>query len=103
MADLEVWRAGSAYSPEETAVRLHHRIVWIHPFENGNGRHARLLADLYLFRAGCPPLDWGRTRGSLMTTGELRREYIDALRAADAGRFGPLLAFVYGEAELSGS
>jgi Fic-DOC domain mobile mystery protein B len=57
MTDLDTWGTAGTYSAEEAAVRLHHRMVWIHPFENGNGRHARLLADLYLFRAGRPPLD----------------------------------------------
>lgn len=78
MADVEAWRAEGVYPPEEAAVRLHHRLVRIHPFPNGNGRHARLMADLYRLREGRPPLDWGRAGGSLMETGELRTHYIQA-------------------------
>jgi Fic-DOC domain mobile mystery protein B len=43
----------------ETAVRFHHRLVWVHPFLNGNGRHSRLAADLLLAFNGQPQLRWG--------------------------------------------
>ncbi|HYH83647.1 MAG TPA: mobile mystery protein B [Longimicrobium sp.] len=93
MADAAVWIDGEVYPPEEIAVRLHHRLVAIHPFVNGNGRHARLMADLCLLKEKLRPLPWGRGRGSLVATGELRAEYISALRAADAGNIAPLLVF----------
>lgn len=92
MADARVW-VESGTPLEECAVRLHHRMVAIHPFPNGNGRHARMLADLFLLRFGIRPLPWGRMRGSLVGTGDLRAEYISALRAADAGDMQPLLTF----------
>jgi Fic-DOC domain mobile mystery protein B len=92
MADARVW-VGSGMPLEECAVRLHHRLVFIHPFPNGNGRHARMLADIFLLRLGIRPLTWGKHRGSLLHTGELRAEYISALRAADQGDIQPLLAF----------
>lgn len=96
MADAAAWRAGAVHPPEEIAVRLHHRLVAIHPFPNGNGRHARLMADLFLLQEGMRPLSWGSRRGSLVQTGEIRSAYISALRAADGGSVEPLLAFARG-------
>jgi Fic-DOC domain mobile mystery protein B len=77
---------------DEVAARFHHRLVWIHPFPNGNGRHARLLTDLLLAANGAEPFTWGR--GDLEHAGEARVRYLAALRAADARDFSPLLAFV---------
>lgn len=77
---------------DEVAARFHHRLVWIHPFANGNGRHARLLTDLLLAANGAEPFTWGR--GDLEHAGEARARYLAALRAADARDFAPLLAFV---------
>jgi Fic family protein len=79
---------------DEIAARFHHRLVWIHPFSNGNGRHARLLTDLLLAANGAVPFTWGR--GDLEHAGEARERYLAALRAADARDFAPLLAFVRG-------
>lgn len=95
MEDAGVWNTQQVYPSDEIAVRLHHRLVAIHPFPNGNGRHARMMADLFLLRAGIRPLPWGRGRGSLVSTGELRSTYISALQAADAGNIAPLLAFAH--------
>ena len=93
MADAAAWQASALYPPDEFAVRLHHRLVSIHPFPNGNGRHARMMADLFLLQEGIRPLSWGRRRGSLVQTGQIRAEYISALRATDGGDVQPLLAF----------
>jgi len=95
MEDAEVWNTQQVYPSDEIAVRLHHRLVAIHPFPNGNGRHSRLMADLFLLQAGIRPLPWGKGRGSLVSTGELRSTYISALQAADAGNIAPLLAFAH--------
>jgi len=46
--DAQAWSEHNTYSPDEYAARFHHRLVFIHPFSNGNGRHARLMADLIL-------------------------------------------------------
>lgn len=89
--DVRYWVEHETYPPDEMAVRLHHRLVAIHPFPNGNGRHARLMADLLIERLGGTPFSWGS--GSLADAGELRRRYIAALRAADNHDIGPLLAF----------
>jgi fido (protein-threonine AMPylation protein) len=67
--------------------------VAIHPFANGNGRHARTVTDLLLVqRLGRSRFSWGR--GNLTDSSEVRKRYIDALRAADRGDYGPLLQFV---------
>jgi Fic-DOC domain mobile mystery protein B len=80
------------YSPAEIAARYHHRLVAVHVFPNGNGRHARLMADLLLTDVAGQRFEWGR--GSLVTATQLRARYIAALQAADAGDYRPLLAFL---------
>jgi Fic-DOC domain mobile mystery protein B len=88
--------AQASYPPDEIAVRFHHRLVAIHPFPNGNGRHARLMADLLVERLGLHRFTWGLrslTSGSLVDTGEIRQRYIAALQAADRRDITPLLAF----------
>lgn len=71
----------------ERAVRIHHRLVYIHPFLNGNGRHARLMADVYLHSHGLKLPQWPVDIGQ---NGEIRKTYIDSLRAADRGDIRPL-------------
>lgn len=90
--DARYWTEHHSYSSDVIAVRLHHRLVAIHPFPNGNGRHARLMADLLIERSGGEAFSWGR--GSLLYGGELRQRYISALRAADRQEIQLLLAFV---------
>jgi Fic-DOC domain mobile mystery protein B len=91
MSDAAYWLEQGTYAPTELAVRVHHGLVLIHPFANGNGRHARMMADLVLRRLGQPALSWGG--GSLSNISELRRAYVDALRSADRGDFDALIAF----------
>ena len=81
-----------AYQPAEIAARYHHQLVAVHVFPNGNGRHARLMADLLLTELGGQPFEWGR--GTLAEASELRARYIAALRTADSGDIRPLLAFL---------
>jgi Fic-DOC domain mobile mystery protein B len=71
----------------EIAARFHHRLVYIHPFPNGNGRFSRTIADSLLFQAGQDRFAWG---ADLDHTGDARARYIAALRAADARDYGPL-------------
>jgi Fic-DOC domain mobile mystery protein B len=86
------WIEHETFSADETAVRFHHAIVFVHPFTNGNGRHSRLMADLLIERLGSEPFSWGD--GNLQdSTSALRRSYIAALRKADAGDFADLLRF----------
>lgn len=89
--DARYWRENGTYRPDELAIRFHHRLVWIHPFPNGNGRHARLMADLIVQQAGRPPFSWGGA--SLVQTSELRSAYLGALRRADDGDLDALLRF----------
>lgn len=93
MEDVRFWEAHRTYGPREIAVRLHHRLVKIHLFPNGNGRHARMIADLYLLRTGEPVISWGPDRLRSAATAELREAYIRALRAADGMDYGPLLEY----------
>jgi Fic-DOC domain mobile mystery protein B len=86
----------SVHEPDELAARLHHRLVEIHPFANGNGRHARYLADALLRALDRPAFSWG-TRSDprgIDRTGELRARYLDCLKRADRRDFAGLLAFV---------
>ncbi|MGA3076344.1 MAG: mobile mystery protein B [Bryobacteraceae bacterium] len=89
--DAKAWIEYSAYPPDEIAVRFHHRLVQIHPFPNGNGRHSRLMADLLAMQLGRERFSWGR--GSLRTAGAARARYVEALRAADDHDIAPLLVF----------
>lgn len=89
--DARLWRDDGVFEADELAIRFHHRLVWIHPFPNGNGRHARMMADLIVMRQGRPRFTWGRA--SLHETFTLRTRYIEALQAADAGKLGPLVEF----------
>jgi Fic-DOC domain mobile mystery protein B len=89
--DVRYWVENGTYPSDEIAVRLHHPLVSIHPFPNGNGRHARLMADLLIERLGGSPFSWGG--GSLASVGELRSHYVAALRAADGHDITPLLTF----------
>ncbi len=89
--DVRFWIAHDTYPPDEIALRFHHRLVAIHPFPNGNGRHARLATDLLAVSLGQPRFSWGQ--GNIGSAGDVRRAYIDALRAADRHDLAPLLAF----------
>lgn len=89
--DAGYWLENGTFPPDEIAVRFHHRLVLIHPFPNGNGRHGRLAADLLAVRLGQSRFTWGRV--NLVEPEETRRRYIAALRAADAHDIRPLLDF----------
>ncbi|MEX0409770.1 mobile mystery protein B [Aquibium sp. LZ166] len=92
--DARYWAENEVYPPLEAAARFHHRMVQIHPFPNGNGRHARIAADIMLeeiYRH--PPIAWA-SGFDLQADNQRRNAYITALRAADAGDIDPLLAFV---------
>lgn len=89
--DVRYWVAHSTYDPDEIALRFHVRLTWIHPFPNGNGRHARLAADLLVVSLGGERFSWGRRR--LVSDDALRKAYITAIRAGDRHDFAPLLSF----------
>jgi Fic-DOC domain mobile mystery protein B len=89
--DTRAWIEYRTYPPDEIAVRFHHGLVQIHAFPNGNGRHARLTADLLVMRLGGERFSWGSA--NLQDAGAVRKRYIAALQAADNHDIGPLLAF----------
>ena len=89
--DARAWIEFKTYAPDELAVRLHHRLVSIHPFPNGNGRHSRLMADLVLRQLGGKPFTWGSA--TLSAAGEMRARYIAALQQADRHSVAALLEF----------
>ena len=81
------------YGAHALAIRFHHKLVQIQLFANGNGRHARLAADLLLESQGEKSLSWGANHITL-NKAETRQQYIQALRSADRGDFSPLLDFL---------
>ena len=89
--NTKAWIEYNAYPPDEIAVRFHHRLVQIHPFPNGNGRHARLAADLLVMRLGRDRFSWGGK--NLRDAGVMRQNYIVALKTADQLDLGALLVF----------
>jgi Fic-DOC domain mobile mystery protein B len=90
--DAEGWLRFSTYPVDEAAVRLHHRLMAIRPWANGNGRHARLLADVVVASCGFEPLGWG-SKSEAAGPGSARARYLGAIRAADSGDMAPLLEF----------
>ena len=91
-ADVSLQIDSASLAFDEVAARLHHRLVWIHPFPNGNGRHARIYTDLLLVHYQRPKFTWGQD--NLLAPTQTRKEYIQALREADRHNFCPLFDFV---------
>jgi len=88
--DVRFWIKNQTFTPKEITVRLHHRLVQIHPFANGNGRFSRLVADTLLARQfDLPLLNWGK--GDIIQVSEFRKQYISALKQADFGDYTELL------------
>lgn len=77
---------------DEIVVRFHHQLVLIHAFPNGNGRHARLIADALIVSLGGKRFSWGGNT-SITTAGLTRQNYLSALRDADKGNIAPLMLF----------
>lgn len=93
MDNARYWAEHQTYPASEAAVRFHHRLVQIHAFPNGNGRHSRIMADAILARVyKAEPIDWAGGH-DLQKMNARRAEYIAALKAADQGDFAPLMAF----------
>jgi Fic-DOC domain mobile mystery protein B len=86
--DLKCWLQHGTGLLDQ-AVMLHHRAVQIHPFRNGNGRWARMLANIWLRRHDHPPTEWPEETVGAQST--IRDEYIKAIRLADEGDYGPLM------------
>ena len=93
--DARYWHEHDVYPIDHRAARIHHRLVVVHPFPNGNGRCTRLIADLYLQSVGSPPFSWatGRLDGGAEALRDVRRAYAAALDAAPADDYAALVAF----------
>jgi len=90
--DAGHWHENNTYPPDEMAIRFKHRIVSIHCFPNGNGRHSRLMADIIIEKIYKQPVfSWGAA--NLSSNSDIRVAYLKAIKTADAGDFGLLLAF----------
>lgn len=90
--DAKYWIENGTFSPDELAIRFKHRIVSIHCFPNGNGRHSRLMADIIVSKVFKQPVfTWGAA--NLVKGGEARAEYLKAVRAADNGEIQHLIKF----------
>src|SRR5882757_546496 len=94
--DTQYWVQHLTYNQEEIAIRFKHRLVSIHCFANGNGRHSRLMADIMIEKLfGREIFTWGakERHTDLVKAGNSRMNYIDALHQADDGNYEPLLLF----------
>ncbi|MDY0322212.1 MAG: mobile mystery protein B [Arcobacteraceae bacterium] len=87
--DIEYWNNNKTFDVFETATRIHHRAVQIHPFQNGNGRWSRMLANIYLRQNGKMPVRW--QEDLLAKENPKRSEYINALKKADNGDYKVLI------------
>lgn len=89
--DCKFWIGNKIFSEDEIAIRFKHRVVSIHCYSNGNGRHSRLMADVIISHIFSKPVfTWG---AGLLRADEIRKKYIEALRAADKGNNDPLIEF----------
>ncbi|ANH80215.1 cell filamentation protein Fic [Niabella ginsenosidivorans] len=90
--DAQYWINRQVFSPAEIAIRFKHRLVSIHCFPNGNGRHSRLMADI-LIKALDKQIAFSWGAGDLGHKGHLRDAYLAAVKAADKDDIKPLLIF----------
>jgi len=100
LGNVRYWIENKTYGDiDEIAVLFHHRLVWqIQAFQDGNGRHARLLADVLVAKHGRPVFSWGPAKADSAIEGAVRNAYLDALKALDANDkdVEPLLKFARG-------
>jgi Fic-DOC domain mobile mystery protein B len=91
--DTTYWIQEKSYTFDEIGARFHHRLVSIHAFPNGNGRHARLMTEVIQTVHGETPFTWGSS-DLYGSESNARKDYIAALKLADRGDFSPLMQFV---------
>lgn len=90
--DSKYWIENETFTAKEIAIRFKHRLVSIHCFPNGNGRHSRIMADIIMESIfGNEPFTWHES--NMVKPTETRKKYINALKVADNGNIGPLIAF----------
>jgi len=95
LGNIRYWLGKKVFAVDECLIRFHHQLVSrIHPFPNGNGRHARMMTDIIAVKHGQPEFTWG-TGANLVREGDARSAYLAALRALDANEndVQPLLDF----------
>ena len=83
LANTRYWLENKTFSTDEALLRFHHQLTRIHPFANGNGRHARMIADVVVVKYGGVEFTWG-ARKDLVAPGDARTRYLAALRKLDA-------------------
>jgi len=92
LADTTFWIDNKTYSPDEIAIRFKHRLVKIHCFPNGNGRHSRVMADIIIeFVFGKEVFNWNNS--NMVKPDRVREEYINSIRLADNDDIKGLLDF----------
>ena len=93
--DTLYWINNETYHPDEIAIRFKHRLVNIHCFPNGNGRHSRIMADIIIESVlGYPVFSWNYS--NMVKADETRKAYITAIRQGDKGNITPLMTFARG-------
>lgn len=93
LEDAKLWIQYGHYSNLELCARIQHKLVEIHPFPNGNGRHSRIFTDVVrIFLLEEPPLKWAK--GDLANVSDERRAYISCLKEADKGNFAPFVEYL---------
>jgi Fic-DOC domain mobile mystery protein B len=92
--DVKFWIENQSYSEDEITIRFKHRLVSIHCFPNGNGRHSRLMADLIAEKVfNLQVFTWGQSKFNLSKENDARLKYLKALKDADNGDYTGLLKF----------
>ena len=90
--DCNFWLENNSFDQDEIAIRFSHRLVKIHLFPNGNGRHSRFVADIMISKIfGRTVFSWGGS--DLSGANTLRKEYLEAIRKADGDNYKPLIDF----------
>jgi len=92
LEDCDYWIDNKTFNPDEIAIQFSHRLVKIHIFPNGNGRHSRLVADIMISNIfNEPSFTWGGS--DLSKRGDIRKEYLEAIYLADKGNIQQLISF----------
>jgi Fic-DOC domain mobile mystery protein B len=95
LEDTKYWIENETFPPDEIAIRFKHRIVSIHCFPNGNGRHSRMMADIIIESIFNKEIfSWHQSK--MVKANETRAEYIQCLKKADNGDISPLVKFARG-------
>jgi len=93
--DTKYWIENETFPPDELAIRFKHRLVNIHCFPNGNGRHSRIMADIIIQSIFKKEIfSWHNS--NMVRAGEVRSKYIKAIRIGDSGNINPLIEFARG-------